>query len=75
MKLAQEQCGYVNINVFKIFSLLYPASLKSARYYVIPSTQIFAFECPSVRLSVRQRFVSALYLEHCLSDFQTLYKS
>ena len=51
---------------------LYPATLKSAGYYVIPSVQKFVFECPSVRPSVRpsfgtsarQRFVSALYLEH-----------
>ena len=36
----------------------------------------FAFECPSVRPSVRQRFVSGLYLEHLLTDFlQTLYRS
>ena len=55
---------------------LYPATLKTAGFYVIPSVQKFAFECPSVRLSVRQRFVSALYLEHFLTDFlQTLYKS
>ena len=64
-------------------NFLYPATLKSAGYYVIPSVQKFAFECPSVRpyvrpsvrTSVRQRFVSALYLEHFLTDFlQTLYK-
>ena len=39
----------------KIFEgVLYPATLKSAGYYVIPSVQKFAFECPSVRPSVRQ---------------------
>ena len=31
---------------------LYPATLKSAGYYVILSVQKFASECPSVRLSV-----------------------
>ena len=30
-------------------SFLYPATLKSVGYYVIPSIQIIAFECPSVR--------------------------
>ena len=39
---------------------LYPATLKSAGYYVIPSAQKFAFECPSVsasfQLSVRRIF-------------------
>ena len=42
---------------------LYPATLKSAGYYVIPSIQKIAFECPSVRLCVRpsvQRFHSLL---------------
>ena len=34
----------------KIF-FLYPAILKSAGYYVIPSVQKFVFECPSVRPS------------------------
>ena len=42
--------------------ILYPATRKVARYYVIPSEN---FECPSARLSVRppsvrQRFVSGL---------------
>ena len=32
---------------------LYPATLKSVGYYVIPSIQKIAFECMSVRLSVR----------------------
>ena len=64
------------IDVKNLFPLtlpfLYPATLNSAGYYVIPSVQKFAFECPSVR----QRFVSALYLEHFLTDFlQTLSKS
>ena len=58
------------------FAFLYPATLKSVGYYVIPSVQKFAFECPSVCLFIRQRFVSALYLEHFLTNFlQTLYKS
>ena len=35
------------------FFFLYPATLKSAGYYVIPSVQKFAFEYPSVCLSVR----------------------
>ena len=39
---------------------LYPATLKSVGYYVIPSLQKFAFECPSVRLSVR-RSISASF--------------
>ena len=34
------------------YAFLYPATLKSAGYYVIPSIQKIAFECPSVRLSV-----------------------
>ena len=38
---------------FKRLSFLYPATLKSAGYYVIPSVQKFAFECPSVRPYVR----------------------
>ena len=42
----------VNIQLLTIV-LLYPATLKSAGYYVIPSVQKFAFECPSVRPSVR----------------------
>ena len=33
-------------------SLLYPDTLKSAGYYVIPSIQKIALECPSVRPSV-----------------------
>ena len=31
-----------------IFSFLYPATLKRAGYYVIPSIQKIAFRCPSV---------------------------
>ena len=38
-------------------SLLYLATQKVAGYYVIPSE---TFECPSVHLSVSQRFVSVL---------------
>ena len=45
------QCSFLllffNLNVF-----LYPATLKRAGYYVIPSVQKFAFEYPSVRPSV-----------------------
>ena len=40
--------------VIKYF--LYPATLKSAGYYVIPSVQKFAFECPSVCPSVSASF-------------------
>ena len=43
---------------------------KNLRSSVRPSVR------PSVCLSVRQRFVSGLYLEHLLTDFlQTLYRS
>ena len=44
--------------------LLYPATLKSVGYYVIPSIQKIAFEhpsiCPSVRPSIHQRIVFTL---------------
>ena len=36
--------------------LLYPATLKSAGYYVIPSIQKIALECPSVCPSVSASF-------------------
>ena len=57
--------------------------LKSAGYYVIPSVQKIALSVraspsvfPSVRLSVRHHFVSALYFEHLLTDLlQTLHYS
>ena len=63
-----------------------PPLKKSAGYYVIPSKKICVrvsvrpSVCLSVHLSVcpsvRQRFVSGLYLEHSLTDFlQTLYRS
>ena len=43
--------------------LLYPATLKSVGYYVIPSIQKIGFECLSIRPSVRpsvHRFYSLL---------------
>ena len=48
-----SNCIYSSIltNVF-----LYPATLKSAGYYVIPSVQKFAFESPSIRPSVSASF-------------------
>ena len=39
---------------------LYPATLKSAGYYVIPSIQKIAFECPSIGPSAAHRFHSLL---------------
>ena len=48
--------------------VLYPVTLKSAGYFVIPFIQKFA-------LSVRHHLISSLYLEHFLTDFlHTLYK-
>ena len=38
--------------VVNILRVLYPATSKSAWYYVIPSAKKIAFECPSVRPSV-----------------------
>ena len=61
-----------SLELSHISNFFYPTTLKSVGYYVIPSVQKFAFECPSFH----QHFVSALYLEHLLTDFlQTLYKS
>ena len=37
-------------------SFLYPATLKSAGYYVIPSIQKIAFECWTVRQSISASF-------------------
>ena len=65
-------------------TLFYTPPLKKVRGIMLYPPKKFAFECPSVRLSVRpsvrlsvrQRFVSGLYLEHLLTDFlQTLYRS
>ena len=57
------------------FSHFYTPPLKKVWGIMLyPPPKKFAFECPSVHLSVRQRFVSGLYLEHLLTDFlQTLY--
>ena len=58
------QC--IMMQKFRMFALfvkivycpfLYPTTQKVAGYYVIPSEN---FECPSVHMSVRQRFVSGL---------------
>ena len=70
------------------FHTCYTPPLKKVRGIMLYPPKKFAFECPSVRLSVRpsvrlsvclsvrQRFVSGLYLEHLLTDFlQTLYRS
>ena len=61
-----EMCGKTKIKPTQIFYtcilelstnlFLYPATLKSAGYYVIPSVQKFAFECPSVCPSVSASF-------------------
>ena len=61
-----------------VAKFVYPQNLKSAGYYVIPSIQKIAFECPSVCLSVctsvrpsAHRFHSLLgafltnFLQHC----------
>ena len=62
----------------------YTSPLKKCGVLCYTLKKKFAFECPSVRLSVypsvrlsvRQRFVSGLYLEQLLTDFlQTLYRS
>ena len=45
---------------------LYPATLKSAGYYVIPSIQKIAFECPSVRSSVRPSISQSAHRFHSL---------
>ena len=59
-----------------MLSAFYTPPLKKVRGIMLYPQKKFAFECPSVRLSVRQRFVSGLYLEHLLTDFlQTLYRS
>ena len=71
-----------------LYSVFIPRHLKKCRVLCYTLQKKFAFECPSVRLSVRpsvrlsvclsvrQRFVSGLYLEHLLTDFlQTLYRS
>ena len=45
---------------------LYPATLKSVGYYVIPYVQKFAFECPSVR-------PSALHFNSLLGAFLLIF--
>ena len=62
------------------FHTFYTPPLKKVRGIMLYPPKKNAFECPSVRPSVcpsvRQRFVSGLYLEHLLTDFlQTLYRS
>ena len=54
------------------FYLLYPATLKSAGYYVIPSIQKIAFECPSLCMSVR---ASALRFHSLLTAFFNQFSS
>ena len=50
--------------------MLYPKKKNCVRVSVRLSVR------PSVCLSVRQRFISGLYLEHLLTDFhQTLYRT
>ena len=51
---------------------LYPATLKSAGYYVIPSIQKIAFEFPSVCMFVQQRNVSTLSWEHFFNQFSSI---
>ena len=50
-----------------VCTFLYPATLKSGGYYVIPSIHKNAFECPSVRPSVSTSF--SLCWEHFLPIF------
>ena len=59
--------------VVLLSNFLYPATLKSAGYYVVPSIQNIAFECPSVCPSAH-RFHSLLgaFLTNFL---QTCYES
>ena len=52
--VSQSKLSNVGINrEYHVHVFLYPATLKSVGYYVIPSVQKSAFECPSVRLSGR----------------------
>ena len=52
-----------------ICAFVIPRHLKKCGVLCYTLQNIFAFECSSVRLSVRQRIVSGLYLEHLLTDF------
>ena len=62
-----------HITDIRTISFLYPATLKSVGYYVIPSIQKLR---SSVRLSVRQRIIFTLCWEHFLTNFlQTCYES
>ena len=51
---------------FRYLPVLYPATLKSVGYYVIPSVQKFAFECPSV-------YLTALHFRSILSIFLPIF--
>ena len=76
--------GGVEKDGIELMTPFYTPPLKKVRGIMLYPPKKFAFECPSVRLSVRlsvcpsvrQRFVSGLYLEYSLTDFlQTLYRS
>ena len=57
----------------KFYPFCYTSPLKKVRGIMLYPPKKFAFECPSVRpsvrLSVRQRFVSGLYLEQLKTIF------
>ena len=55
-------------NLGHLKGFLYPATLKSAGYYVIPSIQKIVFECPSVCMSVRP---SAYHLGAIFNQFSS----
>ena len=80
-KLTMQFINFTILPVIKHNAFLYPATLKSVGYMFYPPFKNLQLSVhPSVHLSVRlsvlQHFISALYLEHFLTDFlQTLYKT
>ena len=60
----------------KPFYTVYIPPLEKLRGIMLPHQKKITFKCPSDCLSVRQRFVSGLYLEHLLTNFlQTVCRS
>ena len=64
----------IDSTTVSLAGFLYPATLKSGGYSVLPSIQKkIAFKCPSVRLyvppAVRQRIILTRYWEHFLTNF------
>ena len=64
--MGREDVSGADCVINTIFFILFPATLKSVGYCVIPSVHKFVFECPSVCLSVRPSVRPSMLRFHSL---------